>query len=362
MTEYSPTRYRVQTLEHSDSMTPEAWDEFVAELPWGHVLQTYRWGHFKAQFGWRAIRLVLTDRQAVVGMAQLLLRRLPLGLCIAYLPRGPVIAPRDLLAREQLITRAIAIARENRAIFLKVEPPWSEADDSPDWWVAQGLRPAPTVQPRSTILIDLSGPEEEWLRRMKQKTRYNIRLAARKGVEVREGTYEDLRHFHELMVVTGERDRFAIRDLAYYQKAWEAFAPAGMATLLLATYDGELLAGLMPFACGRTAWYMYGASSNRHRNRMPNHALQWAAMRWAKAHGCTTYDLWGIPDDVGEDTGGTTGAKRSGRDALWGVYRFKQGFGGTVFRTVGAYDAVLSAPLYWAYRRMEAWRRRRPHG
>jgi lipid II:glycine glycyltransferase (peptidoglycan interpeptide bridge formation enzyme) len=358
MTEISPARYRVETLESLDTLAPDTWDDFVARSPWGHVLQTCRWGHLKEQFGWQAVRLALTEQQAVVGVAQLLLRRLPLGLSIAYLPRGPVVPPHDYAAREQLIARAIAVARENRAIFLKVEPSWSETEDQPDWWRAQGMRPASTVQPRSTILVDLSGPEEEWLQRMKQKTRYNIRLAARKGVEVREGTYDDLRHFHELMVVTGQRDRFAIRDLAYYQKAWEALAPAGMATLLLATYEGELLAGLMPFACGQTAWYMYGASSNRHRNRMPNHALQWAAMRWAKARGCTTYDLWGIPDDAG----GTSGASRSGRDELWGVYRFKKGFGGTVFRTVGAYDAVLSAPLYWAYRRVQTSRRRRPRG
>ncbi|MFQ5344016.1 MAG: lipid II:glycine glycyltransferase FemX [Anaerolineae bacterium] len=342
--------YSVKRLEEEGSLSPQSWDAFVAESPWGHVLQTYRWGRFKAEFGWHPIRLVAMKDSVLVGVAQMLLRPLPLGRAIAYLPRGPVINPQDRTTRRLLLAGADAVARQHRSVFLKVEPCWGEDKDDSALWQELDMRPSDSVQPRSTIMLDLLGTDEEWLARMKQKTRYNIRLAKRRGVEIREGNRDDLPIFHDLMVTTGQRDGFAVRSVSYYQKAWELFAPEGMATLLLASFEGQVLAGLMPFACGNTAWYMYGASSNYQRNRMPNYALQWAAMLWARARGCSRYDLWGIPDESELST--------ASGSSLGGVYRFKKGFGGYLFRAAGSYDAVFSPLLYWAYQRMQRWRRR----
>jgi len=359
MKEPQPHKYQLHLESNQDSEQPDDWDHFVAHSPWGHILQSYRWGQFKEQFGWRAHRLTLVEQGAIVGGIQVLMRPLPMGRTLAYVPRGPVVAPGHDDALRQILDCAIALARRHRAIFLKVEPAWGVAEDPPALWKALRMQPGETVQPRNTIMVDLTGSEETWLGRMKSKTRYNIRLAGRKGIEVREGDEDDLLIFHELMAVTGQRDHFAVRDLAYYRKAWEAFAPAGLATLLLATFEGEVLAGLMPFAFGKTAWYMYGASSNRHRNKMPNHALQWAAMRWAKSRGCTVYDLWGIPDEVPADPNKDVDLPGSSKGSLWGVYRFKKGFGGRQFRSAGGYDAVLSPSLYWAYRQVQKWRHRR---
>ncbi|NIO67757.1 MAG: peptidoglycan bridge formation glycyltransferase FemA/FemB family protein [Anaerolineae bacterium] len=172
---------------------------------------------------------------------------------------------------------------------------------------------------------------------MKAKTRYNIRLAARRGVRVRVGGPDDLALFYEMYAETGRRDDFIIRPFAYYQDAWGAFVEAGLACLFLAEYEGEPLAGLIAFRFGQRAWYMYGASTEKHRNLMPNHLLQWEAIRWAKGEGCTVYDMWGAPDVLSED------------DPLWGVYRFKEGFGGQFVRHIGAYDYPVSRPLYWFY-------------
>ncbi|HID86706.1 MAG TPA: peptidoglycan bridge formation glycyltransferase FemA/FemB family protein [Anaerolineae bacterium] len=325
------------------------WEAFVAASPVGHLLQSPPWGALKARFGWRPLRLLIEEEQAgsnIVAGAQLLFRPLPLG-SLAYVPRGPVADPsdRDLLAF--LLSALHRVARQERAIFLKLEPPW-EDDPSLDAFLrAHGFRPSPqTIQPRTTLLLDLTADLDELLARMKPKTRYNIRLAKRKGVVVREGSEEDLSIFYRLLQVTSQRDGFAIHTREYYEEAWHRFAPRGMARLLVASYRGEILAGLMAFALGRTAWYLYGASSDRHRNLMPNHLLQWEAIQWAKARGCTTYDLWGIPDEVGRALARGEEPEQ-GTGGLWGVYRFKRGFGGRVARTLGAYDAVYQPVLYW---------------
>jgi lipid II:glycine glycyltransferase (peptidoglycan interpeptide bridge formation enzyme) len=181
---------------------------------------------------------------------------------------------------------------------------------------------------------------------MKPKWRYNARLSARKGVEVSEGGADDLAAFYDLMRVTGERDDFGIHTASYYRRAWELFAPQGRAALLMAHYEGQPLAGLMVYAFNGQSWYMYGASSNAHRNLMSNHQLQWRAMQWARARGCDRYDLWGIPD-VDDDPEEAD---------LGGVGRFKAGFGGEVVRYVGAYDYEYSRPLCWLMRKALALR------
>jgi lipid II:glycine glycyltransferase (peptidoglycan interpeptide bridge formation enzyme) len=208
-----------------------------------------------------------------------------------------------------------------------------------------------TIQPPRTILVDLRPSEEAILAAMKQKTRYNIRLAEKKGVTVRLGTAADLPAFYALMQVTGQRDSFGIHDLAYYRAAYELFAPE-QAALIIAEYAGKPLAGVMAFTWGQTAAYLYGASSNEERQRMPTYAAQWEAMRWAKAKGCTTYDLWGIPDAPEAELEARF-TEQTGD--LWPVYRFKRGFGGEIRRTVGAADRVYNRLLHRLYQ----WRRGR---
>jgi lipid II:glycine glycyltransferase (peptidoglycan interpeptide bridge formation enzyme) len=203
-------------------------------------------------------------------------------------------------------------------------------------------------------VISLEGSEEDRLARMKQKTRYNIRLAEKKEIVVRESG--DVDAFYALMQLTGQRDGFGVHSKEYFQDAYNLFAPRGMGVLLVAEYAGRPLAGLMAFARGSRAWYFYGASNDEERNRMPTYLLQWEAMRWAKARGCSEYDLWGVPD-AGEAELEAGFSERS--DGLWGVYRFKRGFGGALMRSAGAWEKAylpLVSPLYrwWSARRHEA--------
>jgi lipid II:glycine glycyltransferase (peptidoglycan interpeptide bridge formation enzyme) len=182
---------------------------------------------------------------------------------------------------------------------------------------------------------------------MKSKTRYNIRLAGRRGVVVREGAPSDLSAFSKLMSATGARDAFDVHAPAYYAAALGLFSPKGWMQLLLAEVEGEPVAGIMVFAVPPNAWYMYGASGDAHREKMPNYLLQWRAIQWAKSLACTNYDLWGVPDDDLE----TLEAEFTQRsDGLWGVYRFKRGFGGALVRMVGAWDLVCAPARYRLYR------------
>ena len=193
-------------------------------------------------------------------------------------------------------------------------------------------------------MVDLRRSEDEILARMKQKTRYNIRLAQKKGVTVR--PWDDLPAFHEMMLVTSGRDGFGVHTLEYYQRAYQLFHPTGMAELLVAEYDGLPLAALMVFARRRRAWYVYGASNDQERNRMPTYLLQWEAIRWARSKGAEEYDLWGVPDEE-EEILEAQFTERTG--GLWGVYRFKRGFGGEVRRAAQAFDRVYNPLLYKVY-------------
>ncbi len=180
---------------------------------------------------------------------------------------------------------------------------------------------------------------------MKQKTRYNIRLAQKKGIVV--STSADLDTFHRLMRDTGQRDRFPVHSQAYYQAAYEIFHPIGQCELFQAEFEGLPIACLMAFARGSRAWYFYGASADVHRDLMPAYLLQWEAMRWARARGCRIYDLWGVPDHEYEVLESQF-SNRSG--GLWGVYRFKRGFGGRLRRAVGPWDRVYLPLFYNFYR------------
>ncbi len=306
------------SVQESGVVGLDAWASFLEGHPDAHILQTREWAELKGAFGWKPLPVVTGTSGALV-----LLRPLPLGFHLAYVPKGPVGSWTPTL--QQVLDRVL---RAHRTLFLLVEPDaWEEEAPAPPPGLRQGGCP---VQPRRTLVVDLAPSEEAILARMKQKTRYNIRLAARKGVTVR--PWDDVEAFYAMMEETARRDGFAIHSLAYYRRAYDLFVPRGMAILLVAEYQDEPLAALMVFARGSRAWYFYGASTGRHRNRMPTYLLQWEAMRWAKARGCREYDLWGVPD---EDLETLERDFTRRRDGLWGVYRFKRGFGGQLRRAAG---------------------------
>ena len=332
-----------ERLEMRSVSDPTEWNKALGRLPDSHVLQTWEWGAFKGRHGWQ------TEHWLWVGngnprAAALTLRRPvgPLSTQVMYVPKGPAFdhADRSLLAR--VLSDLERLARERRALVVKIDPD-VRADTPAGGAVVALLRErgwlasAEQVQFRNTLLLDLTPSLDAILARMKSKWRYNVRLATRRGVTVRLGGVEDLPLLYRMYQETSQRDRFIIRPESYYRDAWGSFVEAGLAQPLIADVEGEPVAMVVLFRFGRRAWYMYGASRTAHRDRMPNHLLQWEAIRWAKAQGCTIYDLWGAPDELDES------------DPMWGVYRFKQGFGAEFVRHIGAYDYPVSRWDYWLY-------------
>jgi len=311
------------------------WDGFLARHPESHILQTSEWGEFKSEFGWEPVWLISGD-----SGAQVLFRRLPFGYSIAYVPKGPV-------GKEwkELLDEINCQCKSKNAIVLYIEPDQWENEMSDSLLLKQGFRISKiSIQPRRTISISLNGSEEDWLLRMKQKTRYNIRLAEKKDVKVKSSSEIDV--FNQLMKVTGERDNFGVHNDQYYQSVFNHFSKSGQCELLVSFYYNQPLAGLIVFFRGSRAWYFYGASNNKERNRMPTYLIQFEAMRLASKRGCVEYDLWGVPDFELNDLEEKFMEKDKG---LWGVYRFKRGFGGELKRTAGVFQRIMNPALYRLY-------------
>jgi len=316
------------------------WNQFLSIHPNAHLLQTGEWGELKSAFGWKPVRMI-KEKSGV----QILFRKLPLGLTIGYIPKANI---------DQSLWSEIDLAcKQHHAIFLKLElelwndqkPEAPALNEVEGWNTIVRISPH-NIQPPRTIIVDIKGKEEEILARMKQKTRYNIRLAEKKGVTIR--AWDDIESFHKMMLLTGGRDGFGVHSLEYYKRAYDLLHPKEMGELLVAEYESKPLAALFVARNGNHAYYLYGASTDEERNRMPTYLLQWEAMKWAKARGCEEYDLWGVPDED-EITLEANFEKR--HDGLWGVYRFKRGFGGELKRAVQAMDRVYNPLLYWAYLR-----------
>lgn len=346
----------------------EDWKKFLESFPEAHILQTAEWGQLKSAFGWR-VAWVITDEGRKIG-AQILLRRFFPGFTMAYIPKGPVYPSTGAFHESEwnIFWETVdQFCRSRRIAFLKVEPDYwikrepmnkegsglaSENQPSVNTLLAKAPIPltgcipsSHVIQPLRTIILDLRLDEEALLYQMKPKTRYNIKLALKHGVVVRPSN--DVEKFYQLMTITGKRDQFGIHSLDYYQTAFDLFDSQNACQLFFAEHQSDILAGLMVFKHGARAWYFYGASSNLKREIMPTYALQWEAIRWARRQGCLEYDLWGVPDfDLNYLEENFTNR----RDQLWGVYRFKRGFGGELRRAAGAWDRVYNPLLYALYR------------
>jgi len=327
----------------------DEWNDFVAASEYGTVLQSYQWGQLKAGSGWEALPVAVIDDRKIQACALVLKRQLPLiGHSLFYAPRGPVVDLSDDEALSRLLGVIGSLAREHRAVALKIDPPIpAERTDAVEALRRRGFRPVEYdehslggIQPRWVMKTDLRPEPEKLLGSFKSKWRYNIRLAERKGVVVRRDCSRlDLASFYELLRVTGQRDGFTVRSAEYFERLYDLLMPAGLAKLFAAEYEGEMIAAAILLKMGRQATYVYGASSNEHRNRMPNHLLQWEMMTWARAQGCTVYDLRGVAREVdGEPIG-----------PLGGLNRFKRGFAAKYMEYVGEWDLVFSPTWYRVY-------------
>lgn len=306
------------------------WDEILLSLPAPHVLQSAAWADIKSRWGWRPHRLAWGPAGAEWAAAQVLVREVAgRGLRLAYVPRGPLLRrPDEEGCWAEVLRDLRRWCRERGVATVKIDAGLSrDRHEVAAEWARQGWRPVVReIQFPNTMISDLRLGADGLLATMKPKTRYNIRLAERRGVVVRAGDERDLGTFFQLYRATAARGRFAARTWPYYADAWTTLLGTGRAALLLAERDGSALAGSLSVAFGSTAWYLYGASGDEGRDHMPSYLAQWESLLWAMSVGCLTYDWWGAPTRPDE------------RDPMWGVGQFKRGFGARLVEQYGAWE------------------------
>jgi len=350
---------------------PSKWNALIAGLPNTHLLQSWEWAAFKAKFGWEPFpftwETLTPDSHGlyrILAAAIILKRTIPIKgfsarLGILYIPKGPLLDWNDQPLRTRVLDDLQLYAKDQHAVFLKMDPDLiigigipgtdNQQDNSTSQVIKNELESRKwsfsneQVQFRNTAMIDLSSSEDLIKSKFKQKTRYNINLAVKKGILVRKGTVADLSMLYQLYAETSIRDGFIIREESYYHSIWQSFMTASgsntapFAVPLIAEFDGKPVAAIFVFGFSSKAYYLYGMSSEQHREKMPNYLLQWEAIKLARERGCLEYDLWGAPDDFNES------------DPLWGVFRFKEGLGGTIIRSIGAWDYPVNPFVYNLY-------------
>ena len=360
----------------------ELWDELVAQLEYPHFLQSAEWASVKSSYNWTPIPLAwfaegdtykmkkftgsIEDAHGSPCAAAMVLKRtIPifgryLKARILYVPKGPMLMDwgnSKLLSA--VLTDLAEFSHQSGALFIKIDPDFIIGSGEPGDTSAITNHQTDSVvglfqnhkyqyseeqiQFKNTVSVDLCQSEDELLSLMKQKTRYNIRLAQRKGVKIRGADRADFDMLYGMYAETSLRDGFAIRGKDYYFTLWETFLDHQMGELLIAEVDGTPIAAVVILKFAQEAWYFQGMSTLLHRDRMPNYMLQWEAMKRAKNSGCRVYDMWGAPNVFTES------------DSLWNVYRFKKGFGGEVIRHIGAWDYIARPISFWIYRHSLPW-------
>ena len=317
--------------------TEQEYTEFLESHERCNFQQSLEWG--KVKTNWiKEVVLAEDENHKIIGSICVWIRKMPIFGNMMYSSRGPVCDIHDKKVLEQLTDGIKELGKKYNAFVLRIEPDikkddqefrkiveeigYKIKDDAKDF--------KDEIQPRFVFRLDIKGKtEDEVLAGCHQKTRYNIRLAKRKGVVVKEGTREDLKDFHKIMIETGSRDGFIIRSLDYFEKMYDELAPKHM-KLLMAYYEDKPISGIIPIMYGNKTWYLYGASINQHRNLMPNYLLQWEMIRQAIQNKCDIYDFRGVSGVVDET------------HPQYGLYRFKKGFGAEFTEFIGE--------VYWPFK------------
>ena len=326
----------------TEKTLPE-YEAFVQSHPKGNFTQSYLWGKQKPMWQWDAIA-VRGEDGAIRGSLAVMTRKVPgIGRTLMYGCRGPVCDLDDRETFSQLLDGAKALAKKYKSYVIKIDPDvpssntaFSSMLQSFGFRAKEGGKNFEAIQPRYVFRLNVEGKtEEELLANFHQKWRYNIRLAERKGVTVRICGKEMVPAFSDLMLTTGVRDGFVTRKPEYFAAMLDNLGEHARLYMAFDPNDTPI-AGTLAIHYGDKVWYLYGASSNEHRNLMPNYLLQWRMMQWAVETNCRIYDFRGVSGDVSED------------NPLYGLFRFKQGFGGDFTKFVGEMDLVLSPVIYWA--------------
>jgi lipid II:glycine glycyltransferase (peptidoglycan interpeptide bridge formation enzyme) len=303
----------------------EQWNTFLEQHPRGHYLQSYEWGELYRYLGSRIYRLGAFDNERQVGAMMFVVAPVPIPLLgkyynWIYCARGPAIENDNLDILDALLARVHEIAKVSHAVVCKLEPNVLEEEDKP--WVDHlhtlGFQAnRQSICGRRSWVLDVRPDEQKILAGFRKTWRYNIRLAEREGVEVREvKTDEDFDTYYRLMIITSQRDNFFLHSQDYHKEMYQRYAAKGDAAIFLAIYQGKAVAARMIIRFGDTCLDMFGASSNEDRGFPKTHIVQYRCFQWAKSRGCSFFDFRNIPETLNEN------------EEMYGVYHYKKGFGG----------------------------------
>ncbi|MBE0687632.1 MAG: peptidoglycan bridge formation glycyltransferase FemA/FemB family protein [Anaerolineaceae bacterium] len=345
-------------LKNYEIIDVNTWNKCIEIFNDAHFLQSSLWADVKRENGWEPFYLLWKDLQGNIMAGAMVLERTVkilslISAKVHYCPKGPMLNTRDYEGISEVILGLQIFSRNRKGIFIKIDPDlvtemqveriedYSFLNFDPNFpdllrknnWIESKEQ----IQFRNTIVISLEKTDEEILKDMKQKTRYNIRLSERKGVKVRIGDESDFEELFKLFAETALRDNFVIRSKSYYLNLWKKFFDKKLCEPIIAELDGEILAAVIIYFFSGKAYYVYGMSSEKNRNLMATYLLQWKAIQRARKKNCKIYDFWGAPDELNEN------------DRMWGVYKFKLGFGGTFIKTVGAWDFPVNKIGYLIY-------------
>ena len=329
----------------TDEKSQNEYKEFLEKHERCNFQQSPEWAKVKSN--WKNETVLAEDENGkIIGAVNILIRKIPIFGNIMYSSRGPICDIHDIHVMKQLIDGIKELAQKYKAFVYKAEPDIESNDEEFRKVVtnlgykikddAKNFREE--IQPRYVFRLDIKGKtEDETFAGFHSKTRYNVRLATKKGVVVKEGTREDLKDFHKIMVETGARDGFIIRPLSYFEKMYDELAPNHM-KLLMAYHEDKPISGVIPIFYGNKTWYLYGASSNEHRNLMPNYLLQWEMIKMAINRKDDIYDFRGVSGVVDEN------------HPQYGLYRFKKGFGATFTEFIGEIYIPFKPLTYSLYK------------
>jgi len=324
------------------------WNAFACSQSVFGLLQSWEWGQFKEKMGWKAFRIAVTDGGQIVALAQLLIKPIPPGLTsVAYLPRGPLGRWQDPQVFCELINAIHAVAAENHAVFLKIEPPLLSSQADACFLQEHGFHFShATNQPRCTIQVDLTSDQENIFAQLRKSTRRKITTATNQGLTTRLGVTSDLPIFYELVCATARRSGCEARKLGYYESEWGTFFKNGQALMMLAFYAGQPVAAHLSYTFGKQAALFHQASADGFCALNPNTLLVWESLKTLKTGGCINYDLGSIPNEIGEIACHGQPPDHERSDGLWGPYQFKSDFCKQIVYYLGAYDYVYQPVLY----------------
>lgn len=319
---------------------------FLKSNPKSHFMQSLEWAKVKSE--WQHEILIVRHKKSnkITGCMTVLIRKLPvLNRNMMYAPRGFTCDPHDKETLLELTNKVKELAKKYKAFIFKMDPDISNSDaEFKIYMKSIGYKFSKNtpktirrMQPKIIERITLTNKtEEELLKSFHEKHRYNIRLASKKGVTLREGTREDLPIFYDIMKTTESRNNFYVRPLSYFERIWDCMGPEQV-RLIFAEYEGQAIAAVLPIKYGNKVWYLYGGSSNKHRNLMPNYLLQFEMMKWGIKNKCDIYDFRGVS--------GILHPNHPQR----GVYIFKKGFNGDIIELVNELTIVFNPFVNWMF-------------